>query len=552
MAVSTLQRPWPAIGLALLQFAVLVAIALLVGTRGWDDGAITLAYARTFATTGRIALTPLSEQVEGFSTPAWFLLNAAIAWFRPSFQQAIFASQVLTAACFAATTVMLLLLARKLAIRPLYAWAAALSWAFLGTTLQETANGMEMGLLALSGLAIVYFVYFDWRPLAAALCAVVFLACRFEAMVYYAFLLFPLVIERRYRHFLLLALFGIAVVAGLEVLRLAIFGDILPNTVYAKMHPPYAAAGLKAWAARVFGGIELFRVMPLVTLAILVLVVANAAALLKRVRVDAVWLRNAAILTSPVIGVALFNLMIGWNWGYLGRMEILGLAFLLLLLAFLLDTLVGRLARGGRALLLGGVTVTILMSWGISAPTALAEARATVTGAERGFDVTPQSYRRTAMAVDTVRSEAGLPAITFLTADVGGSALNNETIRIVDIGLLANRTLAHEGYRALPRVLATERPGVIEVHQGWASLSKIYDLPQFRSDYVPALVADTRLFIRADIAASLRDANKASFCPATEPRCRSLALEGHRSTGFVYPADDEAFLRRGGFLLIGG
>ena len=550
MQGSTLQRPWLAIGLSLIQFAVLVVLALLVGTRGWDDGAITLAYARTFATTGRIALTPLSEQVEGFSTPAWFLLNAGIAWFRPSFEQAIFASQVLTAACFAAATFMLLLLARNLGIRPLYAWAAALTWAFLGTTLQETANGMEMGLLALGGLAIVYFVYFDWRPLAAALCAVVFLACRFEAMVYYAFLLFPLVLERRYRHFVLLALFGIAVVAGLEVLRLAIFGDILPNTVYAKMHPPYGAAGLKAWAARFFGGIELFRVAPLVTLAIAVLVAWKWSALVKRARTDAVWLRDAAILTSPVIGVALFNLMIGWNWGYLGRMETLGIAFLVLLLAFLLDTLVERVSRAGRAVVLAGVAVTVLISWGTSAPTALAEARATLTGAERRFDVTPQTYRRTAMAVDTVRSQAGLPAITFLTADVGGGALNNQTIRFVDIGLLASRTLAREGYQALPRVLAAERPGVIEVHQGWASLSRIYDLPQFRSGYVPAMVAGTRLFIRADIAARLQDAHKATFCPATQPRCRSLALTGHRSTDFVYPADDEAFLRRGGFLLV--
>lgn len=54
-----------------------IGIALFTGTYGWDDGAITLAFARTFADPGHIALTPGSEVVEGFSSPLWFLLAAA-------------------------------------------------------------------------------------------------------------------------------------------------------------------------------------------------------------------------------------------------------------------------------------------------------------------------------------------------------------------------------------------------------------------------------------------------------------------------------------------
>jgi hypothetical protein len=88
---------WIAIVLAIaIQVAITAAVILLVKTRGWDDGAIALAYSKTFAATGRIALTPASEQVEGFSAIAWFLINALVALFRPSFDLAIAVSQGLT------------------------------------------------------------------------------------------------------------------------------------------------------------------------------------------------------------------------------------------------------------------------------------------------------------------------------------------------------------------------------------------------------------------------------------------------------------------------
>ena len=44
--------------------------------RTWDDSAITLGFARTFALTGRIEPTPGSGIVEGYSTTLWMLLMA--------------------------------------------------------------------------------------------------------------------------------------------------------------------------------------------------------------------------------------------------------------------------------------------------------------------------------------------------------------------------------------------------------------------------------------------------------------------------------------------
>ena len=91
----------------LLQFAALVIVSSLIGDNGWDDGAITLAFARTFAGHGRVALTPPSEAVEGFSSVSWFLLSAAAALARPSYHAAILVSQVLSALCICACTALL-------------------------------------------------------------------------------------------------------------------------------------------------------------------------------------------------------------------------------------------------------------------------------------------------------------------------------------------------------------------------------------------------------------------------------------------------------------
>ncbi len=69
---------------------------------GWDDGSITVAYARTYAETGRTALTPVSEQVEGFSSPAWFwLLAACYKLAHPGFLGMLQVSQVLASVCSA-------------------------------------------------------------------------------------------------------------------------------------------------------------------------------------------------------------------------------------------------------------------------------------------------------------------------------------------------------------------------------------------------------------------------------------------------------------------
>jgi hypothetical protein len=75
------------------------------------------------------------------------------------------------------------------------------TYAALGSSLSEIANGMEMSLLSFTGVGLVRSIYFRRSVLEATIFGSVFLLTRFEAMVYYALILAPLLYERRLRDF---------------------------------------------------------------------------------------------------------------------------------------------------------------------------------------------------------------------------------------------------------------------------------------------------------------------------------------------------------------
>ena len=173
-----------------VQFAALFGgSAVLIGDNGWDDGAITLAFARTFARHGLVALTPHSETVEGFSSVSWFLLNALPALARPSFERAIPLSQVLSVLSICASTALLGRTCALLRLDRLWTTLTVVTFAAWGCSFYEAGNGMEMGLLAAAfpGAGQRAALASAARVLAGA---GVFLAVttRFEAVVYVALL----------------------------------------------------------------------------------------------------------------------------------------------------------------------------------------------------------------------------------------------------------------------------------------------------------------------------------------------------------------------------
>ena len=70
--------------LVILGFVAQIYVAWRFWSITWDDSAITLGFARSFALTGRIEPTPGSGIVEGYSTTLWMLLMTVAAKFSSS------------------------------------------------------------------------------------------------------------------------------------------------------------------------------------------------------------------------------------------------------------------------------------------------------------------------------------------------------------------------------------------------------------------------------------------------------------------------------------
>lgn len=512
----------------LLQLAALLAVSVLIGDNGWDDGAITLAFSRTFAHHGLAALTSRSEVVEGFSSVSWWLLNAAVALARPSFSTAILLSQLLAALCLCGATVLLARTCALLGLERRWATGTVSVFAAWGCAFSEASNGMEMGLLAVAVLLMVNELLAP-RPrlgwLAAG--AVLAVTTRFEAALYVAALGGAVVTVRGRRAFWTLALSATAALLALTVWRLSVFSDVMPNTVWAKRWPPYASFGL---AGRLKGALEL----PIFFLApVAVLLGARLSGFVFRGGG-----RAARILGLPVLGAVLMGALTGEHWGYAGRMPFFAFPLGFALCALWLSSWVNAGAGRGRAVIVAGAA---LVSLGVSVRGfPIGSLAAAAHGGS--FGVTPHTYAASGRMFARVAAAAGLPHATILTPDLGGLALAHDEFRLVDLGLLASRTLAHRGPAAIGDVLAHESPELVEAHWEWAF--GLYDLPNFQSHYLPAFDGGTKLWIRRDVARAIEQAGRGCRLPTGREDVRA-ALRAHRYADHDLPADRAAFERPG-------
>jgi hypothetical protein len=506
-----------------------------------------VAFARTFARVGRIALTPLSEQVEGFSSLSWFLIQAGAARTGLSAADSILVSQALAAICAVASVALMIDLGRRLDLKPHTLAAVAWMFALAGPLVTETAAGMEMGLLCLSGLTLVRSLYFK-RNLALALGAsAIFLTTRFESCLYYAFLITPLALRREFRTFAGLAAFGLSVFAAEEAWRWTLFGDWMPNTVRAKMQPAYSPhSGLSPVLSRLnaLGELGAGCSALLGLVAIMAMILPRPAPRTEPSASRHLWLA----VISPIVAVEAFALIGGRNsTGPLGRMQLLALPFLLLVIGRLFDRLSEPLPDEKRRLLaMTCAVVSLSVGWFLSP---VGTAMAVFAPPNLFAFVTPASMQLTGQAADRVRTLLGQPQLTFMTPDLGGVGLCCDRLRVVDLALLANGRLARRGYQDMAAVLDLERPDVIEAHGAWSKESRLTSLSGFSQRYTPALVDGTRLYVRNDHVAALLSAG-ASWCSLLEGRCAEGALRDHRGDEKppLSTADDLAFLRGGRFL----
>lgn len=498
----------PSSTIALWASRLLVALALLaqifVAWRfwaiTWDDSAITLGFARTFAHTGRIEPTPGSGIVEGYSTTLWMLLMALAA-------KVISSPSVLLA--FAKISTLVLNLLNLVLIRRWFStWTpevlANLVAGTVGCTLMfyETINGMETPLILT--LVLLMLLLFATQSQAGrfgyAIAGCLLLLLRWEA----AWLLVPFVLAERNRRrvvFPVLSWTLLFLISNLA--RWLYFGDLLPNTILAKQHFPYSAPSLRiAVTNRLLEPVRILYdakvllvllVAYLVYRALIAKVPTFSLDRLKRVFRESWQLRFTALF---VLFCLVLSTAIGPNWGPEFRSFYPAWPFLIgLLLLPVLPNLTPKV--------LEGVTVALCLFTVLRMGARIQPLRS-----EKAPIYMPRiTVARVGTAVPILaelQQASGQTMLTYAAPDMGAVMLYSNHIRVIDLGLLCDRVLAHEGFAAIrPYVLEQRQPDVIEVHEIFTETTKLGTYPEFLAQYRPVYIQGIRFFLNRRLLSRL-------------------------------------------------
>ena len=505
-----------------------------VGPYAWDDGAITLAYSKTLAETGRFALTASSEIVEGTSSLLLTFLMAALhAIFKFDFNRFIFASQLLAYIFLMATLLLMYPAIKKGVGQSSHAPSFLAIFALLPMFSAEILNGMEMTMFAF--LITLYYLKFYKDLTWPLLLTPLILLARFESIFYLGLtLLLMIIVEQEKKRTLLIGLYTCFIFAILTFLRWTYFDDIFPNTIWAKMNPPYSSENLSgSIIKKVSGGIEFIQVVLWLLLPLIIVFITKSTSSPRR------YLGYFLILSF-----AAFSLITGKNGGYKGRMFLACVPIILLLalhrtselegmklkvislpskseITFSYKTLLlwilllslalthianARLHLGNlKTFTLGGYHQGLLPE----SVSAIVEKRLALSNPEfkSSFGVTPENYRITGMAVDSIRKILKMQKISFMVPDVGGLGLCCSQIEVIDSALLTNKSLARQGYKYFNTYLETRSPYIIQTHGIWSNLSGIYDSEYFKINYTPIVFDNNLLWVKNDVYDKLKSSN---------------------------------------------
>lgn len=483
-----------------------------VGAYAWDDGSITLAYGQTIGNCGKFALTGASEIVEGSSSIVLTFMAAVVTKIlHLDFYEIITWSQINTL-IFAVIT---FVLTHKI-LKPMF---QNKSYALLITSLIalfpmytiEIMNGMEMTIFSV--LLLLFVISFEQKSKWLYLVIPLLLLTRFETIFYIIFALSALFLfnknERRYIFHIIIYTLLLFIIFSL--LRYVYFGDFMPNTIWAKLNPPYSYPDfIGKIYKKIAGGIEFLTVFNLVFIGIFLFLVKKNKE--KEIYDIKLWL---------ILSFFAFSLIAGKNWGYSGRMF---LAILPIMVIFLTSQVLGlvnikiQIVNETRewifseksrfymmvsilsmALVLNSMlfidNVKTALIGGFHQnrylPSIINKKLAAKYSNNISFGVTPENYRITGLAVDEARKSLNLDVIKFMVPDVGGLGLCCEKINVIDSALLTNSFLAKNGYEKFEKLLMSENPDIIETHGIWSKVTDIYSSNYFKNNYVPIILNET-------------------------------------------------------------
>ncbi len=488
-----------------------------VGSYAWDDGAITLAYGKTLGTVGKYALTASSEIVEGSSSNFIVFLTAIfVKVFSPDFYQTIRFSQYNT---LFFTVVTMLLTFRFLKKLNFNDYVNLLIVGILGIVpmfLMEMCNGMEM--TALSAFLLLFLWCYEKKSQWIFPVIAILLLIRFETIFYLCFSLFAqIVFNKNERNYLIkLLVFTLLFFSVTEMIRYFYFGALVPNTITAKMNPPYSRARRIKWE----GGIEFIKnyFFPL----LLLLFVIITTQVKKSFGDIKFWF---------IISFLVFSLVSGTNSGYLGRMTFAVYPFIIIMLCeklqqtsfsfrkkYLLIVAVSVLTLASNCFLYKKIYETTIFG-GFSQNKFLPaffkdkvkKLDLSKYDSESVSMVTPENYRLTGKSVDSLRTVLKLKEIKFMVPDVGGLGLGFDKINIIDSALLTNKELAKKGYSYFETYLSLSNPDVIETHGAWTKWSNIYSLEYFKNNFVPIIFDNSFFWLNKKYIDSIKNNGDLSF-----------------------------------------
>jgi hypothetical protein len=321
----------------------------------------------------------------------------------------------------------------------------------------------------------------------------------------------------------------------ITLLRLSYFDDIFPNTIWAKMNPPYSSETFSERLSQKIAGVkEFFKVASYLLLPVAVFYLLRPVRLIKN-----------DLGFFIVLSFAVFAMISGKNWGYDGRMFLACLPIILLMShrAFReasIRRLEIALLPGGRSFNFEGekffiwvVFIAILMAHISNTDLHRQNLKTAITGgyyqdlippplkvfvdrrlknrpAEFGgsYGVTPENYRITGTAIEKIRIVLGLEEITFMAPDVGGLGLCCRNVRVIDSALLTNKKLARDGYGVFHDYLMDVSPHVIATHGLWSRVSAIYDSEYFKEFYYPVVFENNLFWIRRDLLNALNSSSR--------------------------------------------
>lgn len=498
-------------------FGLHLAIVLAVGAESWDDGYITLSFARTFAETGHFGLTPVSEQVEGATSPLWLLLMAAIHvagvtgfyWFH-------LASQVAAAICAAVAAALFFRLIQPAGLR--IAWWVTLLVFLLGPVRSETGNGMEMSLLCVVVLGIMLLLRSDdarrWIWLSALAALIPWIRLEATGYIVAGVLGVWLFSPRGSRRPLVAVMVSaIASSVALAVVRHQIFGTyFLTNTMLAKQLPPYSPPFPSAawWEQQVHGLIiePVVTALPAIVIFLILIRLAGQKLRHKMARLkDLAFARDVPMLVSFGLSYAfaffVFTAVFGANTFTLpGRMGMS--ALLVLVVAAVNSVSIPESAHGPlrRPMRLAVAGLFLVPCIGLIAYDSLGMAMRVAQLASHSQQVKVLSFsafRKNGEAMERVRVALGEPKLTVMMTDVGQPALCCRNLEILDLGLLANRELTKTGWSGFPQYLRSRQPDLIQLHSSFTQESGLDEDDYFRDNYVPVFVDPSLFYLRKDL-----------------------------------------------------